>query len=55
MIKKRAETFALEEGDKEVTIEHLATLSARRFGGNLPFSKPVKPIKPSVDQSNERD
>ena len=41
MVKKRAETYVLEHGDFEVTTEHLSTLSAKRFGGKLPFKKPM--------------
>lgn len=40
MVKKRAETYVVEQGETEVTTEHLATLSARRFGGKMPFKKP---------------
>ncbi len=36
MVKKRAETYVAEQGETVVTTEHLATLSARRFGGNHP-------------------
>ena len=36
MVKKRAEAYAAEIGASVVTEEHLATLSARRFGGNAP-------------------
>ncbi len=36
MVKKRAETYVAEQGETEVTTEHLATLSARRFGGKPP-------------------
>ena len=39
MIKKRAETYVAEQGEFEVTTEHLSTLSARRFGGKNPFKK----------------
>lgn len=43
MVKKRADTHAQEQGEQEVTVEHLATLSARRFsGGGMP--KPPFPI-----------
>ena len=40
MVKKRAETYVAEQGEYEVTTNHLSTLSARRFGGKLPFKKP---------------
>ncbi len=40
MVKKRAEIYVLELGEMKVTPEHLATLSARRFGGKMPFKKP---------------
>ncbi len=36
MVKKRAETFVVEQGETRVTSEHLATLSAKRFGGKPP-------------------
>ena len=42
MVKKRAETYVLEQGEKIVTTEHLATLSAKRFGGGAPFKKPAR-------------
>ena len=41
MVKKRAEAYAKEQGDPQVTPEHLATLSARRFDK-------VAPPRPSV-------
>ena len=37
MVKKRAETYVADQGESQVTSEHLATLSARRFGGKPPF------------------
>ena len=40
MVKKRAETYVAEQGETVVTPEHLSTLSARRFGGKMPFKKP---------------
>lgn len=36
MVKNRAEAYAQEQGDKAVTTEHLATLSAKRFGADGP-------------------
>lgn len=36
MIKKRAEIYVAELGEQEVTTGHLDTLSARRFGTNMP-------------------
>ncbi len=36
MVKKRAETYVAEQGELEVTTEHLKELSARRFGGKMP-------------------
>jgi hypothetical protein len=36
MIKKRAEIYVAELGAQEVTTGHLDTLSARRFGTNMP-------------------
>lgn len=41
MVKKRAETYVLELGDDEVTTEHLSALSAKRFGGKIPFKRPA--------------
>lgn len=40
MVKKRTEAYVTEQGETEVRPEHLATLSARRFGGK----PPVKPF-----------
>ncbi len=40
MIKKRAEAYVLEIGEKEVKAEHLSNLASKRFGGSLPFKKP---------------
>ncbi len=40
MIRKRAEAYVAELGEQQVTPEHLAELSARRFGSNLPFKRP---------------
>jgi len=40
MVKKRAETYVAEQGETVVTLEHLSTLSARRFGGKMPFKRP---------------
>ena len=37
MIRKRAEAYVAELGEHIVTPEHLAVLSARRFGGKPPF------------------
>jgi radical SAM protein with 4Fe4S-binding SPASM domain len=36
LVKKRAETYVAELGESVVTAEHLAVLSARRFGGATP-------------------
>ena len=36
IIKKRAETYVAELGEKEVTTDHLDVLTARRFGKNRP-------------------
>jgi len=36
MIRKRAEAYVAELGEKEVTTDHLRVLSARRFGKNVP-------------------
>jgi hypothetical protein len=32
MLRKRAEVFAREKGHSAVTVEHLKTMAARRFG-----------------------
>jgi len=40
MVKKRAEAYVAEIGQTMVTSEHLAALSARRFGGNGSSGKP---------------
>jgi len=40
LIKKRAEAYVIELGEQEVKVEHLSQLAAKRFGKNLPFSKP---------------
>ncbi|RRJ85040.1 radical SAM/SPASM domain-containing protein [Aestuariirhabdus litorea] len=37
MVRKRAEAYAREQGDSEVTTTHLEELTARRFGANPPF------------------
>ncbi|MES0328464.1 MAG: radical SAM protein [Gammaproteobacteria bacterium] len=36
MIKKRAEAFVREQGEIQVTAEHLSLLAAKRFGGKIP-------------------
>ena len=36
LVKKRAEAYVAELGETQVTTDHLATLSAQRFGGNHP-------------------
>ena len=36
MVRKRAEAYVAELGEKEVTADHLRVLSARRFGNNMP-------------------
>ncbi len=36
MVRKRAEDFVRERGECVVTVEHMATLAARRFGDNGP-------------------
>jgi len=40
MIKKRAEAYVLELGEDMVMAEHLSNLASKRFGKNMPFSKP---------------
>jgi len=39
MVKKRAEAYVAELGEAAVTADHLAVLSARRFGGKPPFAR----------------
>jgi len=41
MVKKRAEVYVAERAQTVVTAEHLSELSARRFGGKMPFKKPT--------------
>lgn len=41
MVRKRAEAYVTELGDKQVTTEHLAELYARRFGSNGPGERPA--------------
>ncbi len=36
MIKKRAEAYVAELGEREVTTEHLSSLASRRFGNSTP-------------------
>lgn len=36
LVKKRAEAYVVELGERVVTPEHLSALVARRFGGNPP-------------------
>ncbi len=38
MVKKRAESYAREQGGSTVTREHMAVLAARRFGNEVPAS-----------------
>ncbi len=38
MVRKRAEDFVRESGETEVTVAHMATLAARRFGDDGPPS-----------------
>jgi len=40
MVRKRAESYVREQGETQVTPEHMATLAARRFGDNFPGTKP---------------
>ncbi len=40
MIKKRAEAYVIELGEKVVKAEHLSNLASKRFGQNMPFKKP---------------
>ena len=37
LVKKRAEAYVLELGEREVTPQHLAVLAARRFGNSPPL------------------
>ncbi|MCG8429427.1 MAG: radical SAM protein [Chromatiales bacterium] len=40
MVRKRAESYARKQGESVVTIDHMATLAARRFGDNFPGKRP---------------
>jgi radical SAM protein with 4Fe4S-binding SPASM domain len=40
MVRKRAESHVQELGDNTVTVEHLSTLAANRFGDNFPVKRP---------------
>lgn len=46
MIKKRAEAHVLELGEDIVMAKHLSNLASKRFGNNMPFSKPSFVKKP---------
>lgn len=51
MVKKRAETYAQEQGARQVTGEHLATLASRRFGDAGP---PKRMALPWTEAARER-
>ena len=55
MVKKRAEAHVQEVGDPQVTVEHLSTLAARRFGDagppGMPADKPAD--SPFAEASRE--
>ncbi|MCP4043551.1 MAG: SPASM domain-containing protein, partial [Gammaproteobacteria bacterium] len=53
MVKKRAETYASEQGAIEVTAEHLSVLAARRFSGGTPF--PQRPVAEEAKSPKVRD
>jgi len=40
MVRKRAESHVQELGESIVTVEHLSTLAANRFGDNFPMQRP---------------
>ena len=40
MIKKRTESYVVDLGEHLITVEHMQQLSAKRFGGNLPWKRP---------------
>ncbi len=40
MVRKRAESHVQELGESTVTVEHLSTLAANRFGDNFPMQRP---------------
>jgi hypothetical protein len=40
MVKKRTESYVTDLGEELITVEHMKRLSARRFGGNLPWKRP---------------
>ena len=50
MIKKRAEAYVVELGEKTVKAEHLSNLASKRFGSNMPFSKPDFLLHKEVSQ-----
>ena len=50
MVKSRAESYVAELGLHVVTEEHLATLSAKRFGGN----GPPRPNTPAAQQATQQ-
>jgi radical SAM protein with 4Fe4S-binding SPASM domain len=41
MVKKRTESYVVDLGEKLITLEHMRQLSARRFGNNLPWKRPL--------------
>lgn len=45
MVRKRAESHVQELGDNTVTVEHLSTLAANRFGDNFPMKRPDGMVK----------
>ena len=50
MIKKRAEAYVIELGEDMVMAEHLSNLASKRFGANMPFSKPSFVKEPSANE-----
>jgi radical SAM protein with 4Fe4S-binding SPASM domain len=40
MVKKRTESYVTDLGEELITVEHMKCLTARRFGGNLPWKRP---------------
>ncbi len=44
MVRKRAESHVRELGETLVTVEHLSTLAAKRFGDNFPMQRPASTV-----------
>lgn len=40
IVKKRTESYVSDLGEQLITVEHMQQLSAKRFGGDLPWKRP---------------